>query len=41
MGKYGKEDGVAPYYEVHAWVWKHNPSGRLFADWNPRVSCSN
>ncbi len=24
---------------MHAWVWKHNPSG-MFADWNPNVSCS-
>lgn len=27
-----------PFYLLHAWPWKHNPSGR-FADWNPRVSC--
>ena len=25
-----------PVYVLHAWVWKHNPSG-TFADWNPRV----
>jgi hypothetical protein len=25
---------------LHAWVWKHNPSG-LFAPWNPLVSCAN
>ena len=24
---------------LHAWVWKHNPSG-LFAPWNPEVSCA-
>lgn len=24
---------------LHAWVWKHNPSG-LFSDWNPRVTCA-
>jgi hypothetical protein len=29
---------VPPFYEVHAWVWKHNPSG-MFADWNPDVTC--
>jgi hypothetical protein len=23
---------------LHAWVWKHNPSG-MFANWNPTVSC--
>ena len=27
------------FYLMHAWVWKHNPAG-MFADWNPRVSCS-
>ncbi len=27
-----------PFYLMHAWIWKHNPSG-IFADWNPRVSC--
>jgi len=27
------------FYLTHAWVWANNPSG-MFADWNPRVSCS-
>jgi hypothetical protein len=27
-----------PFYLLHVWPWKHNPSGR-FMDWNPRVSC--
>ena len=31
--------GLAPHFELHAWLWKHNPSG-MFAQWNPRVSCS-
>lgn len=31
--------GLPPFYELHAWLWKHNPSG-LFNDWNPRVSCA-
>jgi hypothetical protein len=30
--------GLPAFYELHAWVWKHNPSG-TFEDWNPRVSC--
>jgi len=30
--------GLPPFYELHAWVWKHNPRG-MFDDWNPRVSC--
>jgi hypothetical protein len=24
-------------WKLHAWVWRHNPSG-MFADWNPKVS---
>jgi hypothetical protein len=31
--------GLPPFYELHAWMWKHNPSG-MFNDWNPRVSCA-
>jgi len=31
--------GLDPFYELHAWLWKHNPSG-MFKDWNPRVSCA-
>jgi hypothetical protein len=27
------------WYVAHAWVWMYNPSG-VFANWNPRVSCS-
>ena len=27
-----------PFYLLHAWVWKPNPSGTL-EDWNPKVSC--
>jgi len=30
--------GLDPFYELHAWLWKPNPSG-LFADYNPLVSC--
>jgi hypothetical protein len=30
--------GLPPFYELHIWAWKHNPSG-LFNDWNPRVTC--
>ncbi len=26
------------FYILHAWVWRHNPSG-MFADWNPEVIC--
>jgi hypothetical protein len=30
--------GLPPFYALHAWIWKPNPSGILFA-WNPRVHC--
>jgi hypothetical protein len=32
--------GLPPFYSLHAWLWKHNPSG-MFAPWNPDVSCAN
>jgi hypothetical protein len=35
----GNRYGLPPFYELHAWLWKHNPSG-FFEDWNPRVSCA-
>ena len=31
--------GLDPFYELHVWLWKPNPSG-MFHDWNPRVSCA-
>ncbi|PZS33156.1 MAG: hypothetical protein DLM58_08365 [Pseudonocardiales bacterium] len=31
--------GLDAFYELHAWIWKHNPRG-IFDDWNPRVSCA-
>jgi hypothetical protein len=34
----GNRYGLPPFYALHAWLWKHNPSG-TFADWNPRVHC--
>lgn len=34
----GNRYGLPPFYELHAWLWKHNPSG-VFADYNPRVRC--
>lgn len=27
-----------PFYSLHAWIWKPNPSG-ILTPWNPRVSC--
>jgi len=31
--------GLPPFYSLHAWIWKHNPSG-MFSMWNPEVSCA-
>ena len=36
--KAGNRYGLPPFYELHAWIWKHNPRG-TFDDWNPRVHC--
>ncbi len=30
--------GLPPFYTLHVWAWKSNPSG-TFANWNPNVSC--
>jgi hypothetical protein len=30
--------GLEPFYELHVWAWKQNPTG-AFADMNPNVSC--
>jgi hypothetical protein len=35
----GNRFGLPAFYELHAWVWKHNPLG-MFEDFNPRVSCA-
>jgi hypothetical protein len=34
----GHEPGMPLHYDLHAWVWKKNPSG-TFAQFNPRVHC--
>jgi hypothetical protein len=34
----GNRYGLPAFYALHAWLWKHNPTG-VFADWNPRVRC--
>ena len=26
------------HYDLHVWVWHHNPSG-MFSMWNPKLSC--
>lgn len=30
--------GLPPHYELHIWLFEHNPSG-LFSPWNPNVNC--
>lgn len=30
--------GLGPYYDLHVWAWRPNPSG-TFAEMNPKVSC--
>ncbi|MFP5322320.1 MAG: hypothetical protein ACLGIC_10805 [Acidimicrobiia bacterium] len=35
----GHEPGMPVHYDLHAWVYAHNPDGEL-APWNPAVSCS-
>jgi hypothetical protein len=30
--------GLPPFYSLHAWIWKPNPSG-ILTPWNPRVRC--
>ena len=36
----GTSLGIPPFYAMHSWIWKPNPSG-LFYPWNPNVSCDN
>jgi hypothetical protein len=31
---------IPSFYEIHAWIWRHNPSG-MFEDFNPLVSCEH
>jgi hypothetical protein len=40
FGQQFKQNDVFQLWGLHAWVWKHNPSG-MFADWNPTVNCDN
>ena len=30
--------GHADHYELHLWLWRHNPLG-MFSPWNPKVEC--
>jgi hypothetical protein len=35
----GHAPGMPWHYDLHVWVWKHNPGG-IFAQFNPTVSCN-
>ncbi len=35
----GHEPGMPVHYDLHVWLWKHNPNG-MFAPFNPAVSCT-
>lgn len=34
----GHEPGMPVHYDLHVWVWQHNPAG-MFAEYNPRGRC--
>jgi hypothetical protein len=34
----GHEPGMPVHYDLHVWLYRHNPAGQLEA-WNPRVHC--
>lgn len=34
----GHEPGMPIHYDLHVWLYRHNPAGQL-AGWNPTVTC--
>jgi hypothetical protein len=36
----GHEPGMPVHYDLHVWLWQHNPDG-TFATWNPAGSCQD
>ena len=34
----GHEPGMPIHYDLHVWLYKHNPAG-MFVTWNPAVTC--
>lgn len=34
----GHQPGMPIHYDLHVWIYKHNPLGEL-ATWNPHVTC--
>jgi hypothetical protein len=35
----GNRFGLPAFYSLHAWIYKHNPSG-MFSMWNSKVTCT-
>jgi hypothetical protein len=35
----GHGPGMPTHYDLHVWLWKHNPAG-MFAPFNSKVSCT-
>jgi hypothetical protein len=35
----GHSPDMPVHYDLHVWIWKHNPAG-MTASWNPAVDCS-
>lgn len=35
----GHSPDMPSHYDLHLWLWKHNPSG-MTAAWNPALSCA-
>lgn len=40
FGQEFQRNDVFQLWGLHAWIWKHNPSG-MFANWNPEVTCEH
>jgi hypothetical protein len=34
----GHSEGMPSHYDLHAWIWAHNPTGTWQA-WNPALTC--
>lgn len=34
----GHDPGMPVHFDLHAWIWKHNPAG-TFTPFNPNVNC--
>lgn len=35
----GHDPGMPVHYDLHVWLWQHNPAG-MFATWNPELDCA-